>query len=183
MFGQLSDTEFLTDVGFTNYRTGHIATWTDVESEAEDTFATLAGRMATRLVTSMATRTLYFFGLPHGMTVVLSEKDGVAKKAFVGLARAKDVKHALFDVEKPGRVLTMYKVMHCFNKLAVQQVVAICEKNNYAVEGLQPHIDQCTLNTLSSVGVEELNNSQEQKTPCRALCVGEGAGGPRHVWQ
>ena len=64
VFEQLFDQEFLQDAGILTTRTQNITGWTDEEIQHEDTFATLAGRFATRYCMNRARRTLYLWGYP-----------------------------------------------------------------------------------------------------------------------
>ena len=65
VFGQLLDTDLLHDGLFLTSRTRNMATWTDEGIAAEDTLATLAGRMATRFVMHRSRCTRYLWGLPR----------------------------------------------------------------------------------------------------------------------
>ena len=161
IFGTLLDPEFLQDGGFVNVRTQNIKLWSDEEIQQDDEFATVAGRFCTRYVMNRQRRTLYLFGHPHSMTLVLSADCNVPKQAVDDFLVAKGLWQKLHRDDRQGRVLKTYKTRCSFNRLANTQLMGLLSEKGATPDSVKPHVSARTKAVLMSTGVEELNTSQK----------------------
>ena len=92
------------------------------------------------------------------MTLTLSSDQEVQQKTVADFLAAKELWLKLARVERPGRVLLVYKNRCSLKRVAVTQLVGLLREGDGTPQSIKPHVNARTQSVLMSTGVEELNN-------------------------